>query len=62
VDESATGSVNFWSDSFVVHGSDGYLVMRLRKFSQIAAGTFSDPLRPARRASTFPLAPSTERE
>jgi len=45
VDESATGSVNFWSDSFVVHGSDCYFGMQLQKFSQIAAAASGGPLR-----------------
>jgi hypothetical protein len=45
VDESATGSVNFWSDPFVVHGREGYFAMRLQKFSQIAPVAWSHPLR-----------------
>jgi hypothetical protein len=62
VDESATGSVNFWSDPFVVHCSNGYFGMRLQKFSQIARRTIRRPLRGTDAGSRFSLAPSTERE
>jgi len=63
VDESATGSVNFWSGvPFVVHGSNGYFALSLRKFSQIAQTAAATTLQPAAGATSFPLAPSTERE
>ena len=62
VDESATGSVNLWSDPFVVHGMDSYFGLRLQKFSQIAGRHSHHPLRRRVEGSTFPLAASTERE
>ena len=62
VDESATGSVNFWSDPFVVHGRRDYFGLSLQKSSQIATRPVSTPLRGAGAPSTFPLAASTERE
>jgi len=62
VDESATGSVSFWSDSFRLHGTNGKFGMRIEKIAQIAGAAFPAPLSRGRRPSRFPLAPSTERE
>ena len=62
VDESATGSVNFWSDPFGAHGTNGNFAMRTQKFSQIAGSSVSTPLHCRRDRSRFALAPSTERE
>ncbi len=54
VDESATGSVNFWSDPFVVHGRRDYFGLSLQKSSQIATRPVSTPLRGAERALYLP--------
>jgi hypothetical protein len=62
VDESATGSVNFWSDTFVVGSREGYFGMRSQKFSQIAGRTVEGLLNLVSGPGSFPLAPSTERE
>jgi hypothetical protein len=69
VDESATGSVNFFGPGlflqlgfFGVRSTNGEFVLRSEKYSQIACFSFPHPLRDGGPASRFPLAPSTERE
>ena len=68
VDESATGSVNFfglgpWEPRiFGVRSTNGEFVLRSEKYSQIACFSFWHPLRAGGAPSKFPLAPSTERE
>jgi hypothetical protein len=69
VDESATGSVNFfWSGTLLEHGifgvqsKNGEFVLHSEKSSQIARFSVWHPLRVGEAPSKFPLAPSTERE
>jgi hypothetical protein len=68
VDESATGSVNFFGPApfepgiFGAQSKNAEFVLRSEKYSQIACFSFRHPLRAGGTPSKFPLAPSTERE
>src|SRR5436190_2257848 len=61
VDESATGSVNFWSRPFRARSTNRYFLLRSQKSPQIAGTAFAASLRAWRRPRRFPLAPTTVR-
>src|SRR5581483_8540920 len=62
VDESATGSVNFWSRPFLSALDEAILERSKRNSSQIAANLPGRPLQQRHELPKFSLAPSTERE